>query len=58
MTAKQKQKASHLRQKMNAGFTEMKGLLDEFMKREPLVKGALYERRRRCGREGCRCGRG
>lgn len=58
MTAKQKQKASRLRQEMNARRTEMGSLFDELMKREPLVKGSLYERRRRCGREGCRCGRG
>lgn len=58
MNAKQKQKASHLRQEMNALRTRLGGLVDEFMKREPLVKGTRYGRRRRCGREGCRCGRG
>lgn len=58
MNAKQKQKASHLRQEMNALWTKMESLLDEFMKRDPLVKGTLYDRRRQCGREGCRCGRG
>ena len=39
-------------------WTQMGGLLDELQKRESLVKGTLYERRRRCGRQGCRCGRG
>ncbi len=58
MNAKQQQKASHLRQEMNALWTKMGSCLDEFLKREPLVKGTLYERRRRCGREGCRCGSG
>lgn len=58
MRDKEKQKASHVRQEMNARWTEMRRMLDEFMEREPLVKGTLYERRRRCGREGCRCGRG
>jgi hypothetical protein len=58
MNREQKHKASHLRQEMNALWTKMGSLLEEFQKREPLVKGTLYERRRRCGREGCRCSRG
>ena len=58
MNAEQRQKASRLRQDMNTMWTQMGGLLDELKKRESLVKGTLYERRRQCGRQGCRCGHG
>ena len=33
-------------------------LAQVFKGHSPLIKGTLYERRRRCGRAGCRCERG
>lgn len=33
-------------------------LLEVFLASEPLVRGSVYELRRRCGRPSCRCARG
>jgi len=58
MTSAERRRASRLRQEINALWRRMGALLGEVERRDPLVKGTLYERRRRCGRVGCRCARG
>ncbi len=37
---------------------ELGQLLEVFLAREPLVKGSVYELRRRCGKPTCGCTRG
>jgi hypothetical protein len=37
---------------------ELGQLLEVFLAREPLVKGSVYELRRRCGKPTCGCARG
>ena len=36
----------------------LRNLLDKLMGRSPLIRGSVYERRRECGKLGCRCKRG
>jgi hypothetical protein len=49
---------SRLRQSL-LGLHDRAGLLLEvFLASEPLVRGSVYELRRRCGRPSCRCARG
>lgn len=50
--------ASRARQELLHTWERMGRVLEPILAREPLVRGTLYERRRRCGRPGCRCARG
>jgi hypothetical protein len=58
MQSERRERASTLRQDIRSQWERMGSLLEEILRRDPLVKGTLYERRRRCGRAGCRCERG
>lgn len=58
MSLIQKEQASHLRQDMHNLMARMRSLVEEMMERGPLVKGTIYERKRRCGRRGCHCEEG
>lgn len=49
---------SRLRQEVYRLQVRMKDQMKEILRREPLLKGSVYVRKRRCGREGCRCSRG
>lgn len=49
---------SRARQELRHTWERMGQLLEPVLARDPLVRGTLYERRRQCGRPGCRCGRG
>ena len=58
MTRNVQEQASHVRQEMSNLVEQMACLVEEMVGREEMVKGSVYERRRRCGRKGCRCQRG
>jgi len=49
---------SRVRQEVRHLWERMGRLLEPVLARDPLVRGTLYERRRRCGQPGCRCARG
>jgi hypothetical protein len=36
----------------------MRGLVKPFFSDRPVIKGTVYELRRRCGKPGCKCARG
>lgn len=55
---KTKEETSRLRQDMRVLIKQMEFLLKEIMRREEIVKGTVYEHRRRCGHKGCRCREG
>lgn len=50
--------ASQLRQKLNVLLDELQHCATVVQGRDPLVAGSFYERRRRCGKAGCRCASG
>ena len=49
---------SRTRQALVRLRNELGQLLEVFLAREPLVKGSVYELRRRCGKPTCGCARG
>jgi hypothetical protein len=50
--------ATRCRQRLSHLLKRLSGLMPIFKAHAPLVKGTLYDRKRRCGRAGCRCERG
>lgn len=51
-------RTSRLRQSLLGLHDQAGRLLEVFLASEPLVRGSVYELRRRCGRPTCRCARG
>ena len=51
-------RASQLRQKINEEIKNMQNLIVVAQERSGILRASLYQRRRRCGREGCRCNQG
>jgi len=51
-------KASRLRQSLLHLVSEMKQLVEPFFSDRPVIKGTVYELRRRCGKPGCKCAQG
>lgn len=51
-------RTSRLRQSLLRLHDQAGLLLEVFLAPEPLVRGSVYELRRRCGRPSCRCARG
>ncbi|MGH7702403.1 MAG: DUF6788 family protein [Gemmatimonadales bacterium] len=51
-------RTSRLRQSLLRLQDEAGTLLEVFLASAPLVRGSVYELRRRCGRPTCRCARG
>lgn len=49
---------SRLRQRLREELQKLHGLAEASLGSSGLLAGSLYERRRRCGRERCRCSRG
>jgi len=58
MRRRRLKEASRVRQELQEAWQRMGALLGRLEGRGVLVRGTLYERRRRCGRRGCRCERG
>ena len=55
---KDREKFSQLRQSLLRLAGEIRGLIEPFFSDKPVVKGTVYELKRRCGKPGCKCARG
>ena len=53
-----REKFSRLRQSLLRLADEIKGLVEPFFSDRPVIKGTVYELKRRCGKPGCKCFRG
>lgn len=53
-----REKFSRLRQSLLQLIDEMKGLLEPFFSDRPVLKGTVYELKRKCGKPGCKCAQG
>ena len=53
-----REKFSRLRQSLLHLVNEMKGLVEPFFSDRPVIKGTVYELKRRCGKPGCKCAQG
>jgi hypothetical protein len=53
-----REKFSRLRQSLLQLVDEMKGLIDPFFADRPVLKGTVYELKRKCGKPGCKCAQG
>jgi hypothetical protein len=51
-------KLSQLRSKLNSTQRQIQELLAEFQGRSPLLPASLYQLKRRCGKQNCRCNQG
>jgi hypothetical protein len=50
-----REKFSRLRQLLLQLANEKKGLIEPFFSDRPVVKGTVYELKRKCGKPGCKC---
>ena len=57
-TKSAREKFSRLRQSLVHLVREMKQLVEPFFSDRPVIKGTVYELRRRCGKPGCKCAQG
>ena len=57
-TKSTREKFSRLRQSLVHLVREMKQLVEPFFSDRPVIKGTVYELRRRCGKPGCKCAQG
>jgi len=57
-TKSTREKFSRLRQSLLHLVNEMKQLIDPFFSDRPVIKGTVYELRRKCGKPGCKCAKG
>jgi len=53
-----REKFSQLRQTLLRLASEIKGLVEPVFSDRPVIKGTVYELKRRCGKPGCKCARG
>ena len=53
-----REKFSRLRQSLLLLLEEMKGLLEPFFSDQTILKGTVYELKRKCGKPGCKCAQG
>jgi transcription initiation factor TFIID subunit TAF12 len=53
-----REKFSRLRQSLLQLLEEMKGLIEPFFSDRPVLKGSVYELKRKCGKPGCKCAQG
>lgn len=49
---------SRIRQSLSQLAEEIQGLMPALNDRRPMIKGTVYEQRRKCGKPGCRCAAG
>ena len=54
----QRRRFSRLRQALRRLAEELPQLVEPMLGDRPLIKGSVYEIKRRCGKSGCRCTRG
>lgn len=50
--------ASQVRKQLQLRQRELSDLLRVLKQRRPLIRGSVYNLRRRCGKDGCRCQNG
>ena len=55
---REREKYSQLRRTLLHQASEIKGLVEPFFSDRSVIKGTVYELRRRCGKPGCKCARG
>jgi len=55
---KDKQKFSRLRQSLVQLSKEIRKLINPFLSDKPVIKGSVYELKRKCGKPGCKCAQG
>lgn len=53
-----REKFSGLRQSLIELADQVRGVLEPLLSDQPLIKGTVYELKRRCGKPQCRCARG
>lgn len=53
-----KEKFSRLRHCLVQLLDEMRGLIEPFFSDRPVIKGTVYELKRKCGKPGCKCAQG
>jgi hypothetical protein len=53
-----REKFSRLRQSLLQLVSEMKRLIEPFFSDRPVVKGSVYELKRKCGKPRCKCAQG
>ena len=54
----QRERFSRLRQGLLHLGDEIKRLIEPFFSDRPVIKGTVYEMKRRCGKPGCKCAQG
>ncbi len=52
---KEKQKFSQLRQSLTLLTSEIREIIKPFFSDKPVIKGSVYELKRKCGKPGCKC---
>ena len=57
-TKSTKERFSRLRQSLLHLVSEMKQLVEPFFSDRPVIKGTVYQLRRKCGKPGCKCAQG
>jgi hypothetical protein len=53
-----RQRFSHLRKSLTRLAEEIDQLVEPFVSGKSVMKGSVYELKRRCGKPGCRCSEG
>jgi hypothetical protein len=53
-----RRKFSRLRQSLVGLADEVKRLIEPFLSDQPVIKGSIYELKRKCGKPGCKCAQG
>jgi hypothetical protein len=56
--SKAEREASHLRQTLSRLRDQLTPIVEVLLGREPLVRGSVYELRRKCGKPSCVCASG
>lgn len=54
----EREKFSRLRQNLLHLASEIKGLVEPFFSDLPVIRGTVYELKRKCGKPGCKCAQG
>ena len=53
-----REKFNRLRQSLVRLAGEVRELIESFLSNQPVVKGSVYELKRKCGKPGCKCAQG
>ena len=56
--SKNRQKFSRLRQSLKRLSDEVRKLIEPSFSDKPVIKGSVYELKRKCGKPGCKCAQG